>query len=123
MKWLGKKTRIDGILFDSKAEAGRYGTLRLLERAGEISGLEVHPRFPIVVAGVRVAEYRADFRYLDLRTSKTVVEDVKGVQTREYRLKKKLVEALYAFPIVEIDVSGRGRKRPPRAAGGARFGR
>ena len=100
-KYGAKKTVVDGITFDSGAEAKRYDELKKLERAGEISGLSLQPAFPIAINGNKVAEYRADFAYF--RGSDRVIEDVKGVKTPVYRLKKKLVEALYAgVRIVEV---------------------
>jgi len=41
-------------------------------------------------------------QYKDVATGKDVIEDVKGVRTRDYKLKKKLVEALYEIEIIEI---------------------
>lgn len=85
----------DGHHFDSKREARVYGELRLLLRAGQISGLEVHPPFPLVVDGVKVATYVADFAYFV--DGKRVVVDVKSQPTKTplYRLKIKLLKALY----------------------------
>lgn len=99
-KYKAKKVVIDGILFDSKAEAARYGQLRLLERAGEIRNLEIHPKFPITINGEKVCTYVADFAYFT--ANERVVEDVKSKPTKTpvYRLKRKLVTALY--PGVEI---------------------
>ena len=95
------KTEVDGIKFDSKAEARRYSELKLLEKAGEISNLELQPRYDIKIGGKYIAHYKADFRYFT--AEEAVVEDVKGVKTPIYRLKKKLVEALYpGVKIVEV---------------------
>lgn len=91
----------DGTWFASKAECRRYEELRLLERAGEIRQLQIQPRFPIVIDGVKVCTYVADFAYVD--RDKRTVEDVKGVRTPLYRLKKKLAEAVYpGLRIVEV---------------------
>lgn len=92
-KYRAIKTEVDGITFDSKREAARYMELVLLERAGEISRLELQPKYDCVVNGKKICTYKADFRYFDANGS--VVEDVKGMKTPVYRLKKKLVEALY----------------------------
>lgn len=97
-------TEVDGIRFASKAEAYRYGQLKLLLRAGEIEGLELQPKFPLVVNGIKVGTYIADFRYRVVKgksQSSTVVEDVKGVLTPVYQLKKKLVRALFDVDITE----------------------
>ena len=98
MAWRGNKykavkTEVDGIVFDSKREAARYMELVLMERMGEISHLELQPKYDCIVNGRKICTYKADFRYFDKESS--VVEDVKGMKTAVYRLKKKLVEALY----------------------------
>lgn len=100
-KYHARRTEMDGIMFDSAAEARRYGELRLMERAGLVTGLELQPCYPITVNGTRVGLYRADFRYQD-SNGQQVIEDVKGVRTPVYRLKKKLVEALYDIEITEV---------------------
>ena len=87
-------TEIDGIRFASKAEAKRYADLRLLERAGEIENLELQPRFPLHVNGKLVCTYVADFQYWDKAKSKSIVEDVKGVETPVFKLKRKLFQAV-----------------------------
>lgn len=108
-KYGAKKTVVDGITFASKKEAKRYGELKLLERAGEITDLRLQPRYPLEVAGIKVATYVADFSYLDTRERHRpdgiaffVVEDVKGMKTPMYRLKAKMFAAQYGFPIREV---------------------
>jgi hypothetical protein len=99
-KYGAQKTVVDGITFASKAEAARYGELRMLERGKAIRDLTLQPRFPLVVNGRKVGTYVADFAYHgadDVR----VVEDVKGVRTPVYLLKRKLFEALYGLTITE----------------------
>ena len=101
MAWKGNKyravrTEVAGIMFDSKREAARYMELMLMERAGEISHLELQPRFDCVIDGKKICTYRGDFKYF--AGNRGVVEDVKSPYTAKnpvYRLKKKLVEALY----------------------------
>jgi len=100
-KYRNVKTEVDGIRFDSRAEAKRYSELKILEKAGEISRLELQPEFVCKVEGKLICKYRADFRYFTAK--ERVVEDVKGFKTPIYRLKKKLVEALFkGTRIVEI---------------------
>jgi len=111
-KYRAKPTEVDGHLFASKKEAKRYCELKLLQKAGEISHLEIQPKFKLLVNGRplkyesgREATYVADFAYFDPSREKRVVEDVKSPATRTpvYRLKKLLVEAIYpAVKIVEI---------------------
>ena len=112
-KYGAKKTTVDGIVFDSKREAKRYAELRALEKAGEISHLELQPVFRLEIDGRpilirsegypngRRVKYVADFAYWD--GEKRVVEDAKGFKTPDYKLKKAVVEALYpAVRIVEV---------------------
>jgi len=93
------KTVVDGITFASRKEAKRYTELKLLELAGEISRLELQPRYDITINGVKVCTYVADFRYFG--KAKQIVEDCKGFKTPLYRLKSKLVRALYNVEILE----------------------
>lgn len=101
-KYHNKKTEVDGITFDSKKEANRYQELLLLERACQIVDLELQPNFKLIVNGIKVGSYRGDFRYKDALTGNTVIEDVKGMKTPVYNLKRKLVKALYDIDIVEV---------------------
>lgn len=105
-----RKVLIDGHTFDSAAEGRRYATLAALERAGKIAGLELQPRLDCLVAGVKICTYVADFRYR--RDGTSVVEDVKGVHTAVYRLKRKLAEACHpGLVITEIPATRAGRPR------------
>jgi hypothetical protein len=88
--------------YDSKKEAQRGHELSLLEQAGKIEALEHHPIFPLSVNGVEVGSYEADFVYVDVESCKTITEDVKGVKTDVYRLKKKLMKAIYNIDITEV---------------------
>lgn len=94
-KYHSVKVKLDGYTFDSKAEAARYGELRLLEKAGEITELKVHPDYqlinPFQYRGKwdRGVIYEGDFEYLDSEGA-VVVEDVKGMMTPVFRLKYKL---------------------------------
>lgn len=110
-KYNAQRTTLDGYTFASKAEAKRYAELKLLEKAGEISELELQPKFPLFVRTpdmkfVKVCVYKADFRYRLLSDgwpgNGRVTEDVKGVRTETYKLKKKMVEAQYGIQITEI---------------------
>lgn len=100
-KYRAKKTVVDGIKFDSKREAERYCELKLLEKAKEIRNLELQPRFLLQDKFKdrngkthRKIEYVADFMYID-KDGKKIVEDVKGMMTDVYKLKKKLFLNLY----------------------------
>jgi hypothetical protein len=64
-KYGARKTVVDGVTFASAKEAARYAQLRTLERAGLVKGLILQPRFPIVINGVKVCTYVADFEFID----------------------------------------------------------
>lgn len=102
-KYHAKRTTVDGVTFASKAEATRWQELRLLERAGQIADLEYQPRYLLTVNGVVVGTYVGDARYRDVLRDRLVVEDVKGVRTPVYRLKKKLMRACHGIDITEVD--------------------
>ena len=108
-KYNAKPVKIDGLSFDSKKEARRYGELKLMERAGEISQLTVHPRYSLDVDDEHICDYEADFKYLShvsplaksLGYPEMIVEDVKGMRTAVYRLKKKLMLAILRIEVRE----------------------
>lgn len=102
-KYGNKKVTIDNILFDSKKEAGRYLELRMQERCGLITDLKLQVVFELKVEGEKVCKYICDFQYM--KDGKMIVEDVKSKHTRTlrvYRLKKKLMLAVYGINIIEI---------------------
>ncbi len=97
-----------GILFDSRAEMTRYHALKIMERIGEIDpgSIELHPVFPLEVNGVKIGRYTADFCY---RTAEgvTVYEEVKSQATaleKDWRIRRKLAEAIYSIKIDEVRV-------------------
>jgi len=81
---------IDGHRFPSLAEGRRYKELKLLEQAGMIYGLKLQSPFPVIVIDKYICTYLADFDYYN--GAGRVIEDVKGVKTPVYKLKKKLVD-------------------------------
>jgi hypothetical protein len=92
--------------FSSKREAERYVELR---NDREVAELTLQPRYPMHVVnpeGVKVCigEYRADFRYQRWqgRVGAEVVEDAKGMRTKEYLAKKRHVEIEYGIRIQEV---------------------
>ena len=99
-KYRNEPTEVDGRKFDSLAEARRYRELTRLRDAGEISQLRLQPRYPIVINGIPVCVYVADFSYIG--STGIVVEDVKGVRTAVYRLKNKLMRAVHGIDITEV---------------------
>ncbi len=108
-KYGNRKVTLGGHTFDSKREAGRYGELKLLERAGQITGLELQPRFELIPKqrrgdgkAERACEYVADFRYTDARTGQQVIEDAKGMRTRDYIIKRKLMLQVHGISVREV---------------------
>ena len=103
-KYRNRKTLVDGIQFDSQKEADRYQELLWMQQARLIQDLECQPRYDLIVNGHKLGFYRGDFRYKDVATDSVILEDVKSPATRTavYRLKKKLVKALYGVEIIEV---------------------
>ena len=99
-KYRSRVQVVDGVRFASQKEARRYMELKLLQRAGEIADLKLQPRIKCIVAGELVCTYVADFFYIP-RGKLPVYEDVKGVRTPMYKLKKKLVKACAGVEIFE----------------------
>lgn len=102
-KYSAEAMVVDGIRFDSKAEARRYGELKLMERAGAIRDLVLQQQYSLAVKGNTIGHYVADFVYIDNDTGKRIVEDVKGVKTPLYRWKKRHMRAQYGIEVVEVD--------------------
>lgn len=110
--YINKKVVVDGIKFDSKKEARRYQALLLMQRAGEISDLELQPKFELV-KGVKFSgdarakpavRYFADFAYTDTATGKRIVEDVKSPVTKEkpsYKMKRHMMLAIHGIEVKE----------------------
>ncbi|MFA5151011.1 MAG: DUF1064 domain-containing protein [Clostridia bacterium] len=98
-KYNSRHVSIDGYLFDSIRESQRYSELKLMEKAGEIRDLKVHPAIKLqpsfVYRGETIREitYEADFGYWE--NDVYVYEDVKGFETSVFKLKWKML--LYQF--------------------------
>ena len=92
---------IDGHKFPSQKEAKRYQELKLMEKAGTITDLQLQVPFPLVKKSEygRELRYYADFVYFD--NGEMVVEDTKGYKTDVYKLKKRLMQELYDITIKE----------------------
>jgi hypothetical protein len=101
-KYKNVKTIVDGIAFDSKKEGARHGELQLLAKAGAIQDLRLQMPFELIPkqAGERAVRYIADFVYME--NGKMIVEDVKGVKTDVYKIKKKLMLAVHGIRIREV---------------------
>lgn len=105
-KYNANGRRVDGLWFASDAEATRYEQLLVMLHDGMIDGLTCQPQLAVSIRNKHICNYRADFSYriVDDRgyTIKLVYEDVKGMITDVYKLKKKMVEAFYEMQITEI---------------------
>lgn len=106
-KYRNHRTTVDGIEFDSKAEASRWLELKTMERAGLISDLARQVPFELTSTMrapsgkiVRPITYVADFVYTEKGAK--VVEDVKGMKTAEYRIKAKLMMFVHCIEIREV---------------------
>lgn len=123
-KYYNVKTKAsDGSVFDSMKEARRYEQLLMLQKAGKITSLqrqvtyellpnqyETYPRYSKkgerLKDGTKLIErkvdYVADFVYTDAETGENIVEDTKGVRTKDYVLKRKLMYAVHGIKIKEV---------------------
>lgn len=106
-KYHAIKTTIDGIQFDSKREAHRYQQLKLMVRAGVISRLDMQVKYELIPAQYidgkcveRAVTYISDFEYIE--NGEHIVEDTKGMRTKEYIIKRKLMLHKYGIRIREI---------------------
>jgi hypothetical protein len=92
-KYRAIRTEVDGHKFPSRREAERYRQLKLLQRAGHISHLELQPAFKIYLNDQLICKVILDFKYWDNDKRCAVYEDSKGCDNPMSKLKRKLVEA------------------------------
>lgn len=104
-KYNNKKVRLEGHVFDSKAEADYYLALKLRQAAGEITSFELQPRFTLQPAFIKNGKkfvaitYIADFMvYLPNRDVEVV--DIKGMVTETFAVKRKMFE--YKYPHLQL---------------------
>lgn len=102
-KYRNIRAELDGVVYDSRKEMRRAAALTMMARAGIITNLERQKRFELQRGyvtkdgrSIRPIYYIADFFYFDREKNCLVVEDVKGVRTEVYKIKKKLFE--YNYP-------------------------
>ena len=94
-----------GYKFDSKWEAERYGQLASMQMAGVVEDLERQVKFDIIVNDHKTCKYIADFVYIlthENGKKEKIIEDAKGVQTTDFKIKKKLMKAVFD---IEIKIS------------------
>ena len=112
-KYRNRKITYNGKIFDSKAEYKRYKELLMLEKCGVIKNLQRQIEYELIpkqklirpVKGhksERKAVYIADFVYE--KNGEVIVEDVKGIRTSDYILKRKLMLFVHKIQISEVVV-------------------
>jgi hypothetical protein len=107
-KYHNKKVTVDGLTFDSIKEANRWQELRLMERAGKITGLSRQLRIEIVQKTKlhRARHYVADFVYFDKEHGKTIYEDVKGYKKglayQMFSLKRDILYWRHGIEVTEV---------------------
>lgn len=107
-KYRSRKVTVDGIEFDSRREAMRYRHLQLMLRAGEIANLKMQVAFELIPSQIkpsggreRAVTYTADFVYND-KDGNQIVEDVKGVRTQQYIIRRKLMLYVHGIEVREV---------------------
>ena len=110
-KYGAKPVEIDGYKFKSKLEGRRYRELKLLQKAGKILALRVHPRYEFAnengflkqrserYPNGRKVVAELDFAYYDVEKEADIVEDTKGEDTPVSRLKRALLEWHYGIKV------------------------
>ena len=96
-----KKVTVDGIQFDSQDESNFYLHLKELKKLGKIKDFELQPEYELQPRftnpkGKKILpiKYRADFLVFHNDGTQEVV-DVKGFETADFKLKKKMFEYKY----------------------------
>ena len=95
-KYHNRKVTEDGYTFDSIAEYNRYRELKTMQNNGDITDLKIHPPYILQYdfyshgKHIREIKYIADFSYIDFSAHTTIIEDVKGVKTAEFKIKEKM---------------------------------
>ena len=125
MKYGNRKVNINGDVFDSRKEYRRWQELKLLERSGKITDLRRQVKYVLIPhqreysneiykSGKnkgkckpgkiveRECSYIADFVYFDVEKYQLVVEDTKGVRTKDYVIKRKMMLYVHGIRIVEV---------------------
>ena len=97
----------------SKKEHYRSATLQMMQHAGIIANLREQVSYELIPAQYaevggklkcveRACKYVADFVYTDCETWQTIVEDTKGMRTKEYIIKRKLMLSVHGIRIKEV---------------------
>jgi len=95
-KFNAKPTVYDGIRFDSKKEGNYYLDLKLRIKAGEVIFFLRQVPFHLPGGGKLVLDF------LEFHKDGTAhFVEIKGFETKEWKIKKRIVEAIYP---IEIEV-------------------
>ena len=104
-KYGNVRSEYNGRTFSSKKEADWAGHLDMMRKAvnpkQRVTDIEYQYRMPIVVNGFNICVYVADFR-VTFADGRTEIWDVKGFKTDVYKIKAKLIEAVYGQKIIEV---------------------
>ena len=111
-----KRIEIEGVVFDSADEGRRYQMLLQEERLGRIRDIRRQVPYRFEEKGRLCFTYRSDFNYIVVETGEEIVEDVKGVRTEIYKLKKKLIEARFGIVISEWPITKKEAAKRQAAA-------
>lgn len=110
MKYRNTKTKIGGLVFDSKLEAEHYQTLLSRLRRGEIKELGRQAKIKLTQNQEKAREqvfYIADFVFFDNALNEWIIWDSKGVKTQAYVIKRKwLLDYFCGFKFVEVTKKG-----------------
>ena len=103
-KYRNVKTKVDGVVFDSRKEAHHVQLLKILAKRGEITELILQPKFKfdgLVYDSGRTIEYWADAEYYDKHGKRHIV-DVKGMKTPAYKIKRALMSYWFGIEVEEV---------------------
>lgn len=99
-KYGNTKCEYKGIKFDSKRECDYYIELERRELAGEVTGIELQRPFALLgTNGMLMATYKADFCFWDNVADRFRCVDVKGVETKDFKIKKKMMLGLLGITV------------------------
>ncbi|QFG05889.1 holliday junction resolvase [Bacillus phage 056SW001B] len=131
-KFNNKKVEIDGIVFDSAMEAKYYEYLKEEHKHGRVAFFDLQPRYTLQPSFkkrgklFRAIDYKADFE-VHYPNGDYVTVDVKGFETADFKIKRKLFEKAYPQELklityskidggwIEIDDLKKARKERKKA--------
>lgn len=101
-KFKNRRCTFDGYNFDSEFERDRYQSLKFAQQTKVITELIVKPKYTLIVNNITIGNYTPDFQYV--KNGELIVEDVKckATCTTDYKLRKKLMKALFNIDVIEV---------------------